>query len=156
MTSPFCLAKSASCRIVVSTATVLSLNWIHSKIISGATVCIIGLTKIPKIEFLPLDWIYRSIRVKLMNIVSHFLIEQFFFLQILDSYNLLIPAGSTAFYNAYFGRGTGPILLDDLQCGGSETRIINCPRYRSQGIGTYDGCYNGHGDDAGVRCMQCK
>ena len=48
---------------MVSTATVLSLNWIHSKIISGATFHIIGLTKIPKIEFLPLDWIYRSIRI---------------------------------------------------------------------------------------------
>ena len=31
---------------------VLSLNWIHSKIISGAIFCIIGLTKIPKLEFL--------------------------------------------------------------------------------------------------------
>ena len=31
------------------------------KIISGAAFCIIGLTKISKIEFLPLDWIYRSI-----------------------------------------------------------------------------------------------
>ena len=48
---------------MVSTAAVLPLNWIHSKIISGATFCIIGLTKIPKIEFLPLDWIYRSIRI---------------------------------------------------------------------------------------------
>ena len=32
-------------------------------IISRATFCIIGLTKIPKIEFLPLDWIYHSIRI---------------------------------------------------------------------------------------------
>ena len=31
------------------------------KIISGAAFCIIGLIKIPKIEFLLLDWIYRSI-----------------------------------------------------------------------------------------------
>ena len=31
------------------------------EIISGVTFCIIGLTKIPKIEFLLLDWIYRSI-----------------------------------------------------------------------------------------------
>ena len=38
-------------------------SWIHSKIISGATFRIIGLTKIPKMEFLPLDWIYRSIRI---------------------------------------------------------------------------------------------
>ena len=41
----------------------LPLSWIHSKIISAATFCIIGLTKIAKIEFLPLDWIYRSIRI---------------------------------------------------------------------------------------------
>ena len=33
------------------------------EIISGAAFRIIGLTKIPKIEFLPLDWIYRSIRI---------------------------------------------------------------------------------------------
>ena len=45
---------------MVSTATVLPLNWIHSKIISGAAFRIIGL---PKIEFLPLDWIYHSIRI---------------------------------------------------------------------------------------------
>ena len=31
------------------------------EMISGATFRIIGLTKIPKVEFLPLDWIYRSI-----------------------------------------------------------------------------------------------
>ena len=30
---------------------------------SGATFPIIGLTKIPKIEFFLLDWIYRSIRI---------------------------------------------------------------------------------------------
>ena len=33
------------------------------EIVSGAAFRIIGLTKIPKIEFLPLDWIYRSIRI---------------------------------------------------------------------------------------------
>ena len=32
---------------MVSTAMVLSLNWIHSNIISGATFRVIGLTKIP-------------------------------------------------------------------------------------------------------------
>ena len=30
------------------------------EMISGVAFRIIGLTKIPKIEFLPLDWIYRS------------------------------------------------------------------------------------------------
>ena len=42
---------------------VLPLNWIHSKTISAATFRIIELTTIPKIEFLPLDWIYCSIRI---------------------------------------------------------------------------------------------
>ena len=41
----------------------LPLNWIPSKIISAATFRIIGLIKLAKIEFLPLDWIYRSIRI---------------------------------------------------------------------------------------------
>ena len=64
--------------------------------------------------------------------------------------------GSTTFFNAYFGRGTGPILLDDLVCTGSEARLIDCPRSISQGIGTFDNCPNGHGEDAGVRCVECK
>jgi len=34
----------------------------HSKIISGAAFHIIGLAKIPKIEFLLLDWIYYYIK----------------------------------------------------------------------------------------------
>ena len=44
MTSPFCLAsKSASWFLLLR---VLSLNWIHSQMISGATFRIIGLTRI--------------------------------------------------------------------------------------------------------------
>ena len=42
---------------------VLPLNWMHSKIITVAAFRIIALTKIPKIEYLPLDWIYCSIRI---------------------------------------------------------------------------------------------
>ena len=63
--------------------------------------------------------------------------------------------GSTPYYNAYFGRGSGPILLDDLLCTGSEARIIDCRRSTSQGVGTYDYCA-GHADDAGVRCLERK
>ena len=44
----------------------LLLNWIRSKIISAATFREIGLAKIAKIEFLPLDWTYRSIRIMTM------------------------------------------------------------------------------------------
>ena len=64
---------------MVSTATVLSLNWIHSKIISGATFRIIGLTKIPKIEFLLLDWIYRFIQiitVYTMSIINYLVVGE--------------------------------------------------------------------------------
>ena len=42
----------------------LLLHWIHS---SAATFGITGLIKLAKIEFLPLDWIYRSIRVGAMK-----------------------------------------------------------------------------------------
>ena len=41
----------------------LLLNWIHLKIIIAATFRITDSTKIAKIEFLPLDWIYHSIRI---------------------------------------------------------------------------------------------
>jgi len=71
----------------------------------------------------------------------------------LSQYHLCL--GSVIFSNAYFGTGTGPILLDDLLCTGSEARLVDCPRYTSRGIGTYDFCF-GHYDDAGVRCMQCE
>ena len=64
-------------------------------------------------------------------------------------YRILAP-GAVAYYNAYFGRGTGPILLDDLLCTGSEARLVDCTH---DGIGNYDYCYRLHGEDAGVRCQ---
>ena len=57
MISPFCLAKSALWILLLG---VLLLNWIHSKIISGATFGIIGLTKI---SIFSVDWIYHSILI---------------------------------------------------------------------------------------------
>ena len=56
---------------MVSTATVLLLNWIYWKMISGVAFRIIGLTKIPKIEFLPLDLIYCSIRIMTVRLVCN-------------------------------------------------------------------------------------
>ena len=38
------------------------------KIINGAAFRMIGLTKMPKIEFLPLDWIYHSIRIMTVSL----------------------------------------------------------------------------------------
>jgi len=56
--------------------------------------------------------------------------------------------GASAFSNAYFGRGTGIILLDNVGCSGREARLLDCSNY---GVGRYSSnC--GHDDDAGVRC----
>jgi deleted-in-malignant-brain-tumors protein 1 len=55
----------------------------------------------------------------------------------------------TAYSNAHFGEGEGPILLDDLICTGSESRLIDCSH---EPIGQYDFCT--HNDDAGLRCEE--
>ena len=57
----------------------------------------------------------------------------------------MLFAGAIAYSNAYFGQGSGPILLDNLACTGLENTLVNCS-YDSH---TGD-CY--HSDDAGVRC----
>ena len=58
---------------------------------------------------------------------------------------LLFFAGATAYSNAYFGQGSGPILLDNVACSGSENALVNCSFDSHTGD-----CY--HSDDAGVRC----
>ena len=50
----------------------------------------------------------------------------------------------TAFGSAYFGEGTGRIVMDDVHCTGTESTLISC-RYT-----TDHNC--GHSEDAGVRC----
>ena len=55
-------------------------------------------------------------------------------------------AAVSANSRAQFGRGTGPIVLDDVACSGSESTLTQC---RSRAIGTHN-C--GHSEDAGVVC----
>ena len=64
---------------------------------------------------------------------------------------LLIIAGAQAFTNAYyyFGRGTGPALLDRLRCTGSEQNLLNCS-HSGRGI-TASYCNRYH--DVGVSCL---
>lgn len=52
------------------------------------------------------------------------------------------------FLNAYFGQGTGQIVLDNVFCFGTEPRIYDCAN--SNGI-IHASC--GHDDDASVRCQ---
>ncbi len=48
---------------------------------------------------------------------------------------------------AFFGQGSGPILLDNVACSGTETRLIDCP---ANPIGIHN-CV--HSEDAGVVCQ---
>ena len=54
--------------------------------------------------------------------------------------------GGRAYHNAYFGAGSGPIFLDDVQCTSSSNQLLACP---SRPILSHD-CL--HSSDAGVAC----
>ncbi len=53
---------------------------------------------------------------------------------------------------AEFGKGTGPIFLDGIQCNGNERNLLDCSRIILEGaIGQFK-CASDHSQDAGVRC----
>lgn len=64
----------------------------------------------------------------------------------LPFYGLIFQTDATAYIRAHFGQGSGAIILDDVQCTGSEDNLVDCPYDRS----TLD-CT--HSEDAGVRCQ---
>lgn len=49
--------------------------------------------------------------------------------------------------SAHFGRGSGPIWMDNVECTGQEAALTQCTH---QGFGE-NNC--GHGEDAGVICL---
>ena len=57
-----------------------------------------------------------------------------------------IPTGGTALGNAYYGQGTGTILLDQVGCVGTEARLWDCT---NRGIVVHS-CT--HSEDASVQC----
>ncbi|XP_065929462.1 deleted in malignant brain tumors 1 protein isoform X2 [Magallana gigas] len=54
---------------------------------------------------------------------------------------------SEAYGNAKYGEGSGPILLDNVNCSGSETSITECIHI---GWGSHD-C--GHSEDVSINCL---
>lgn len=60
---------------------------------------------------------------------------------------LLDIVAEMAATNAQFGQGTGDILLDNLACTGTESRLIDCVH---NGVGI-ENC--NHFEDAGVICQ---
>ena len=58
---------------------------------------------------------------------------------------MLYYTGYSARTGAYFGRGSAPILLDDVGCSGTESKLTDCSYDSSTGDCT-------HSEDAGAIC----
>ena len=58
-----------------------------------------------------------------------------------------LGTGARAYSFAHFGRGSGPIVLDNVRCTGLEAYITDCP---NNGLYIHN-CR--HYEDAGVSCV---
>lgn len=56
-----------------------------------------------------------------------------------------VSAGLSHYASAYFGEGTGPVLLSDTACTGSEAGLLDCS-YSSNN-------FCSHSQDVGVDCL---
>ena len=63
-------------------------------------------------------------------------------------FSLLYISDAIARGSAYFGQGSGSILLDNVLCTGNEASIFSCSH---NSIGSHD-C--SHSEDAGVVCLE--
>lgn len=59
---------------------------------------------------------------------------------------LFVIVGAVAYFTTAVPDGTGSIFLDNVQCTGTESRVIDCPH---NDVGTHN-C--AHSEDVGVRC----
>ena len=57
-----------------------------------------------------------------------------------------IPTAAISYHNAKFGEGNGPVFLNNLECSGSESRLLDCEQ-STVGNNLCD-----HSNDVGVRC----
>lgn len=61
---------------------------------------------------------------------------------------LIFSAIAVPIPSAYFGPGAGPILIDEMNCNGSETNLGLCDR-KPWGV---NNC--AHDEDAGLMCLR--
>ena len=59
---------------------------------------------------------------------------------------VLLFSDGVAFSNAHFGPGVGDVLLNNVQCLGGETSLLDCAHNAAAP------CSTGHYEDAGLRC----
>ena len=61
---------------------------------------------------------------------------------------IIIITETVALQRAFFGSGSGSILMDDVECTGSELTLTQC---------TYLSSHNcGHYEDASVQCISSE